>query len=80
MNFRFADDIDGLAESEEELSHIVECIYKIREASGMENSGGKTKEVTKKKGGFFKGIGVKGTKLEEDKSFKYLGSIVSDQG
>ena len=46
----------------------------------MEISGGKTKVMTNKKGGFSKGVEVQGTKLEEVKSFKYLGSIISDQG
>ena len=46
----------------------------------MEISGGKTKVMTNKKGGFSNGIEVQGTKLEEVKSFKYLGSIISDQG
>ena len=51
-NFRFADDIDGLAESEEELSQLVECTDKTCKAAGMEISGGKTKVMTNKKGGF----------------------------
>ena len=79
-NLRFADDIDGLSGSEEELSHLVKCIDKTCEAAGMEISGGKTKVMTNKKGGFSNGIEVQGTKLEEVKSFKYLGSIISDQG
>ena len=46
----------------------------------MEISGGKIKVMTNKKGGFSNGIEVQGTKLEEVKSFKYQGSIISDQG
>ena len=79
-NFRFADDIDGVGGSEEELSHLVKCLDETCEAAGMEISGGKTKVMTNKKGGFSKGVEVQGTTLEEVKSFKYLGSIISDQG
>ena len=38
----FADDIDGLAEEEEELAKLVECLDKASTASGMEISAEKT--------------------------------------
>ena len=79
-NFRFADDIDGVGGSEKELSLLVKSLDETCEDAGMEISGGKTKVMTNKEGGFTVGVEVQGVKLEEVKSFKYLGSIISDQG
>ena len=45
-NFRFADDIDGLAEEEEELAKLVECPNKASTAYGMEISAEKAKLMT----------------------------------
>ena len=36
-NFRFADDIDGLAEEEEELAKLVKCLDKVSTAFGMDS-------------------------------------------
>ena len=36
-NLRFADDIDGLAEEEEELARLVERLYKAYTASGRKS-------------------------------------------
>ena len=45
-NLRFADDIDGLAGDEEELSNLVECLDKASTAYGMKISAEKTKLMT----------------------------------
>ena len=45
-NLRFADDIDGLAEEEEELAKLVEHLDKASTAYGMEISAEKTKLMT----------------------------------
>ena len=45
-NFCFADDIDGLAEEEEELAKLVERLDKASTAYGMEISTEKTKLMT----------------------------------
>ena len=45
-NFRFADDIDGLAGEEEELANLVERLDKASTAYGMEISAEKTKLMT----------------------------------
>ena len=42
-NLRFADDIDGLAGEEEELTNLVERLDKASTAYGMEISAEKTK-------------------------------------
>ena len=41
-NLHFADDIDGLAEKEEELAKLVKCHYKASTANSMEISAEKT--------------------------------------
>ena len=45
-NFRFADDIDGLAGEEEELAKLVECLNKTSTAYSMEINAEKTKLMT----------------------------------
>ena len=42
-NLRFADDIDGLAGSEEELINLTECLFKSANRFGMEINPSKTK-------------------------------------
>ena len=76
----FADDIDGLA-GEEELAKLVEHLDKASIAYSMEISAKKTKLMTntissikKKK----KKSKVNGQKLVT--SFKYLGSVITDEG
>ena len=45
-SFHFADDIDGVAGEEEELANLVERLYKVSTAFGMEISAEKTKLMT----------------------------------
>ena len=45
-NFRFANDIDGLAGEEEVLAKLAECLDKASTAYGMEISAQKTKLMT----------------------------------
>ena len=60
-NLFFADDIDGLAREEEELSNLVERLDK---AYCMEISAEKTKLITKNTSGINTEIRVNGQKLE----------------
>ena len=78
-NLRFADDIDGLA-GEEELANVVESLDKASTAYGMEISAEKTKLMTNNTSGINTEIKVNGQKLETVTSFKYLGSIKTDEG
>ena len=78
-NLRFADDIDGLAEEEEELAKVVERLDKAPTAYGMEIITGKTELMTNITSGVSTEIKVNGQKLETVTSFKYLGSVVSDE-
>ena len=77
---RFADDIDGLAAEEEELATLVERLDKASTAYGMEISAEKTKLMTNNTGGINTEIKINGQKLETATSFRYLGSVVSDDG
>ena len=79
-NLRFADDIDDLAGEEEELANLVERLDKASTAYGMEVSAEKTKLMTNNTSGINTKIKVTGQKLETVTSFKYLGSIITDEG
>ena len=77
-NLRFADDIDGLA-GEEELANLVERLDKASTAYGMEISAEKTKLMTNNTSGINTEIKVNGQKLETVTSFKYPGSVITDE-
>ena len=77
-NLRFADDIDALAEEEQELEALVESLDKTRYKMAI--SAEKTKLMTNSANGIQREIKVKGQKLGTVTSFKYLGAVVSDDG
>ena len=79
-NPRFADDVDGLAGEEEELANFVERLDKASTAYSMESSAEKTKLMTNNTSGINTEIKVKEQKLETVTSFKYLGSVITDEG
>ena len=79
-NLRFADDIDGFAGGEEELAKLVERLDKASTANGMEISAEKTELMTNNTSGINTEIKVNGQKLETVTSFKYLGSVITDEG
>ena len=79
-NLHLADDIGGLAGEEEELANLVERLDKSSTAYGMEISTKKTKLTTNNTSGINTEIKVNGQKLETVTSFKYLGSVRSDEG
>ena len=79
-NLRFADDIDGLAGAEEELVKLVECFNKAFTGYGMGISAEKTKLMTNNTNDINTEIKVNGQKLETVTSFKYLGSVITDEG
>ena len=76
---QFADDIDGLAGEAEELANLVERLNKASTAYGMEISA-ETKMMTNNTSGINTEIKVNGQKLETVTSFKYLGSVITDEG
>ena len=79
-NLRFADDIDGLVRQEEEPANIVERLDKASTAYSMEISAKKTKLITNNTSGINTEIKVNGQKLETITRFKYLGSVITDEG
>ena len=79
-NLCFSDDIDGLAGEEEELANLVERLYKASTAYSMEISAEKTKLMTNNTSGINTEIKINGQKLETVTSFKYLGSVIIDEG
>ena len=62
-NFRFADDIDGLAGKEEELAPLVDRLDKTSAAFGMEISAEKTRLMTNYANGISIDIRMNGEKL-----------------
>ena len=79
-NLRFADDIDGLAAEGEERAKLFERLDKASTAYGMAISAEKTRLMTNNTSGINKEIKVHGQKLETVTSFKYLGSVITDEG
>ena len=72
--------IDGLAEEEEELAKLVERLDKASTAYGIESSAEKTKLMINNTSGIVSEIKVNGQKLETVTSFKYPGSVITDEG
>ena len=64
---------------EEELAKLVECLDKASTAYSMEISAEKTKLMTNSTSGINTEIKINGQKLETV-SFKYLGSVITDEG
>ena len=79
-NLRFADEIDGPAGKDEELASLVDRLDKTSAAFGMEISAEKTKLMTNNANGISIDIRINGEKLDEIDSFKYPGTVVTDQG
>ena len=77
---RFADDIDALAEEEQELEVLVESLDNTCTSYKMEISAERTKLRTNNANGIQREMKVKRQKLGTVPSFKYLGAIVSDDG
>ena len=79
-NLRFTDDIDGLAGQEQELVKLVNHLKEASAVYGMEISAEKTQLMTNNTNGIGTDITIDNKKLETVCSFKYLGTIVSDEG
>ena len=80
QNLRFADDIDGSAGEEEELAKLVERLDNASTAYSMDISAERTKLMTDNTSGINTETEVNGQKLETVTSFKYLGSVITEEG
>ena len=78
-NLRFADDIDALAEEEQELEALVDSLDKICTRFKMEISAEKIKLMTNSANGIQREMKIIWQKLGTVTSFKYLGAVVSDE-
>ena len=81
-NLRFADDIDLVAGSEQELCDLTSRLERSAQRFGMEISGEKSKvmvtsPLTHDQGAVGESIKVGGDELERVTSFQYLGSIIN---
>ena len=79
-NLRFADNIDDLAEQEQELEALVESVDKTCTRYKIEISAAKSKLMTNSANGIQREIKAKGQKLGTVTRFKDLGAVVSDDG
>ena len=79
-NLRFADDIDALAGKEDELVKLISHLDTTSTKYGMEISAEKTKLMTNNAKGISLDVRIGGQKLETVQSFKYLGSVMTDEG
>lgn len=79
-DLRFADDIDGLAGTEQELASLVQRLDETSSRFGMEISAVKTKLMTNSGKPLTTKITVNGQELETVSQFKYLGSIITEEG
>ena len=79
-NLRFADDIVGLAGTAEELTDLTNRINTAAETYGMEINAQKTKIMSNNPQALTNNISVAGTSLEVVENFKYLGSVISEEG
>ena len=79
-NLLFADDIDALARKEDELVKLINHLDTTSTKYGMEISAEKTKLMTNNIKGISLDVRTGGQKLETVQSFKYLGSVVTNEG
>ena len=79
-NVRFADDIVVNVEEEEEADVLADRLNTTTTRYKMEISPDKTKMMTNNPKGFQREIKIKCQRLEAVENFKYLGSIISNEG
>ena len=76
----FFDDSAGLPGEEEELAKVVERLDKASTAYGIGISSERSKLITDKTSGITTEIEENVQKLETVTSFKFIGSVITDEG
>ena len=76
----FADDLMLVAEKDEDVERNLETLDEGMEKWKIRINWRKTKVLTVKRGGGTCDISVKGEKIEEVKSMKYLGALFNEEG
>ena len=79
-NLRFADDIDLMAGSNEELQDLTNRLTESANAFGMEVSSEKSKVLVNSRNNASADISMNGEQLEVVNSFKYLGATLTSDG
>lgn len=79
-NLRFADDIDLIAESPEQLQELTDKVNESSKRFGLKINVSKTKVMTIGKSHKELNINLEHDKLEQVTEFVYLGSLVSEDG
>ena len=77
-NLQFTDGIDALVQEEQDLEALVESLDKTCTVYKTKISAKKTKLMTNNANGIQREIKIKGQKLGILTSFRYLGTVVSD--
>ena len=79
-NLQFAYDIDGLVGENNLIAKLVNRLYKTASRCSMEIRAEKTKLMTNSMKPIERKITVSGQELETVNQFKYLGTILSEEG
>ena len=79
-NLQFVDDTVGLASKEKELNSLVQHLDRTSTAYETKIKFEETKLMTNKSEGIKRYIEVNGQRLEMANSFKYFGTVVTDEG
>ena len=80
-NLRYADDTVLIAENEKDLQALLDIIERESLKNGLELNGKKTEVmVISRKANATCNIYVKGTKLRQGETFRYLGTLITQDG
>lgn len=81
QSIRYADDSSIVADSEEGLQKLMDRVVEVTKEYGMRINVNKTKvmKIARKRAGSLQ-ISIEGKQLTEVESFKYLGSIINNNG
>ena len=80
-NLRYADDTVLIAENEKDLQNLLDIVERESAKKGLELNGKKTEVmVVSRKSNITCNLYTKGTKLKQRETFKYLGTLITQDG